>query len=148
MSETNVCKIGYHWTCINMYGYVWICMWYVCDMRRYEKIWEWTQWTQAVAHCFSAASVPHLGPLVVDRCAGKAPCAVPRRPRRPRPRHRLPGASCVVCCIILITPSHREPSKWCIYSFRYFMMFDDELYHSNSFHPNHSRIKYHPRQTS
>lgn len=42
----------------------------------------------SLAHCFSAASVPHLGPLVVDRCAGKAPCAVPRRPR---PRHRLPG---------------------------------------------------------
>ena len=31
MSETNVCKIGYHWTCINMYGYV-------CDMY---VIWEY-----------------------------------------------------------------------------------------------------------
>ena len=85
-------------------------MYVICDMRRYENITRMNSGPSSLAsllQCrFSAASVPHLGPLVVDRCAGKAPCA---EVRRPQPRHRLPGASGVATFVasFLMHKKHR-----------------------------------------
>ena len=75
MCETNHFKIGYE--------HVWICDTSMSHENKLQPLF--------------IAQVPHLGPLVVNRCAGKAPCA--EVPREPQPRHRLPGDMAMDACV-------------------------------------------------